>query len=72
MRISELITRLNSFFPVELQESYDNCGGQIVFNDEVITGILLALDVSDAVLDEAEEKGCNCVITHHTLSSSGP
>jgi dinuclear metal center YbgI/SA1388 family protein len=65
MRISELVTRLNGLFPMDLQESYDNSGGQIVFNDEGITGILLALDVSDAVLDEADELKCNCLITHH-------
>jgi dinuclear metal center YbgI/SA1388 family protein len=65
MRISELVARLNIIFPTELQESYDNSGGQIIFNEEEIKGILLALDVDEAVLDEAEELNCNCLITHH-------
>lgn len=65
MIIQTLINELDSLFPLELQEPYDNTGGQIVFGEEEISGILVSLDISRSVIDEAKERGCNLIISHH-------
>ena len=53
--------------PLCLQESYDNAGLQLGDPSMSVSGILVCLDVSEAVLDEARETGCNMVVSHHPL-----
>ena len=65
MLTGELLDSLDLFFPPGLQEQYDNTGGQIVFRENGITGILLALDAAPELVSEALELGCNCIVTHH-------
>ena len=51
-----------------MQESYDNAGlvvGRL--DDELQGGVLLAVDVTEAVIEEAIEKGCGLIITHHPI-----
>ena len=51
-----------------MQESYDNSGlvvGRL--DDELQGGVLLAVDVTEAVIEEAIEKGCGLIITHHPI-----
>ena len=68
MLISEIIKPIEEFAPLSLQESYDNSGlivGRL--EDELQGGVLLAVDVTEAVIDEAIEKGCGLIITHHPI-----
>ena len=71
MILSEITSFLNSRVPQSLQESYDNCGLLIGNTDAEITGALICLDITEEVLDEAVEKNCNLVISHHPLIFSG-
>jgi len=71
MILSEITSFLNSRIPLSLQESYDNCGLLIGNTDTEITGAMVCLDFTDEVLDEAIEKNCNLVISHHPLIFSG-
>ena len=71
MILSEITSFLNSRIPQSLQESYDNCGLLIGSADAEITGALICLDITEEVLDEAVEKNCNLVISHHPLIFSG-
>ena len=57
MIVSELAKYLDNEFPLSLQESYDNCGLQVGDGNVEVSGVLLAIDVVEATLDEAEEKG---------------
>ncbi|WMX14538.1 Nif3-like dinuclear metal center hexameric protein [Aureispira sp. CCB-E] len=71
MKIKNVVEYLESIAPKSLQESYDNAG-LIVGDKEVeVTGILIALDTIEAVLDEAMEKGCNLVVAHHPIVFGG-
>jgi dinuclear metal center YbgI/SA1388 family protein len=56
---------MNSLFPLHLQEEYDNAGSQVLFPDEEISSILIALDLDTAIIAEAIEKQCRMIITHH-------
>ncbi len=71
MKVSELTKYLDREFPLSLQESYDNCGLQVGDADSDITGVLLSIDVVEATVDEAVEKGCNFILCHHPLIFRG-
>ncbi len=65
MRISELIGYLEQKVPLSQQEDYDNSGVQCGDVNDEISGILVAIDVTEPVVDEAINRGCNLIITHH-------
>ncbi len=67
MKINEIIKRLNNKFPEYIQESYDNTGAQILFQDEVISSIYICLDADINTVNDAVKKGCNLIISHHPL-----
>ncbi|WP_151735875.1 Nif3-like dinuclear metal center hexameric protein [Paenibacillus tengchongensis] len=53
--------------PKHLAEEWDNIGLQLGTLQKEITGVLVALDVNEAVVDEAVRKGCNLIIAHHAI-----
>ena len=68
MTIKEVAATLEQFAPLPLQESYDNAGLQIgLTENENVSGVLLCLDVTENVILEAEQKGCNLIVAHHPL-----
>ena len=67
VNIKDVVTTLERFAPLPLQESYDNAGLQIGLTVAEVSGVLLCLDVTEEVLLEAERKGCNVVVSHHPL-----
>ncbi|WP_455591632.1 Nif3-like dinuclear metal center hexameric protein [Bacteroides sp.] len=71
MKIKEIVSALERFAPLPLQDGFDNAGLQIGLTDAEATGALLCLDVTEAVLDEAIVSGCNLVISHHPLIFKG-
>jgi len=71
MKIKEIVSALERFAPLPLQDGYDNAGMQIGLTDAEATGALLCLDVTEAVLDEAIASECNLVISHHPLIFKG-
>ena len=71
MQISQIIAQADIFAPFNYQESYDNAGLLCGDPDWSCTGILVALDATEAVIDEAIRKGCNLVVAHHPIVFSG-
>lgn len=71
MKIKEIVSALERFAPLPLQDGFDNAGLQIGLTDAEATGALLCLDVTEAVLDEAIVLGYNLVIAHHPLMFKG-
>ncbi|MEG1562915.1 MAG: Nif3-like dinuclear metal center hexameric protein [Bacteroides sp.] len=71
MKIKEIVSALERFAPLPLQDGFDNAGLQIGLTDAETTGALLCLDVTEAVLDEAIATGCNLVVSHHPLLFKG-
>jgi putative NIF3 family GTP cyclohydrolase 1 type 2 len=67
VKIIEVVDALERFAPLPLQEDYDNAGLQVGLTEAEVSGALLCLDVTEAVLDEAIEKGCNLIVSHHPL-----
>ena len=56
MKIKEIVTALEMFAPLPLQDGFDNAGLQVGLTDAEATGALLCLDVTEAVVDEAIER----------------
>lgn len=71
MKASEIIAKIEQFAPAELQESFDNTGIQIGNPEQEINGILIALDVTENIVDEAIECGYNMIVSHHPLIFAG-
>ncbi|KAA6328695.1 hypothetical protein EZS27_022430 [termite gut metagenome] len=71
MKIKEVVCALEQFAPLPLQDGFDNAGLQIGLTDAEVTGALLCLDVTEAVIDEAIALGCNLIISHHPLLFKG-
>lgn len=68
MKIREIICTLEDFAPLALQDGFDNAGLQLGLTEDVdATGVLLSLDVTEEVVDEAIDRGCNMVVSHHPL-----
>ena len=67
MKIKEITDLIERLAPLDLQESYDNAGLIVGRPNDEVHKALLAVDVPEAVLDEAEREGCDLVITHHPL-----
>ena len=68
MKIREVVDALEHYAPLPLQEGYDNAGLQVGLTEAVeMSGALLCLDVTEAVVEEAVQKGCNLIVSHHPL-----
>ena len=65
--IKNIISTLDRIAPFRLAEPWDNCGLLVGNPDRDITGVLIALDPTGRVLDEAITTGVNTIITHHPL-----
>ena len=71
MKIQDVLSALEQFAPLPLQESWDNAGLQVGLTEAEVSGALLCLDVTEKVVDEALEKGCNLIVSHHPLLFRG-
>jgi len=71
MKLAELITYLESVAPLSYQEDYDNAGLITGHPDWEIKAVMVSLDATEAVIDEAIEKGCNVLVSHHPIVFTG-
>ncbi|GHT49931.1 hypothetical protein FACS189440_16470 [Bacteroidia bacterium] len=67
MKIAQITGALEEFAPLDLQDDFDNSGIQVGDISQTLTGILVCLDVTEEVLEEAIELDCNLIISHHPL-----
>lgn len=71
MKIKDITDYLESVAPLDYQESYDNAGLIIGHHETDVTGVLVSLDTTEHVVDEAIDLGCNLVISHHPIIFKG-
>lgn len=67
MIIQDIINAIEAVCPLAYQENYDNSGVQVGDTRQEATGALLCVDVTEKVIDEAIQRGCNLIIAHHPL-----
>lgn len=71
MKVKEIVCALERFAPLPLQDGWDNAGLQVGLTEAEVTGALLCLDVTEAVVDEAVALGYNLIVSHHPLIFKG-
>ena len=71
MKIKEITQFLEKIAPLNYQESYDNSGLIVGNRENEVTSVLVCLDCTEVVVDEAIENGCNLIIAHHPIIFSG-
>ncbi len=71
MKVRDIIQAIEAFAPAAYQESYDNSGLQVGDMDAEVTSCLLTLDVTEEIVKEAMERGCNMIVAHHPVIFSG-
>jgi dinuclear metal center YbgI/SA1388 family protein len=67
MKLKEICSYLDRVVPLSFQENYDNSGLQTGNPEKDIKSVLIALDITEDVIDEAIVVGCDLVISHHPL-----
>lgn len=65
MQVRDLLDGINRFAPFGLAESWDNVGLLIGRADREVRSVLLGLDPTLALLEEALDMGADTLITHH-------
>ncbi|MFI3316018.1 MAG: Nif3-like dinuclear metal center hexameric protein [Rikenellaceae bacterium] len=65
--IKDVTGVIESFAPLAYQASYDNAGLVVGCHSTEVQGVLLAVDVTLEVIEEAKQVGANLIITHHPI-----
>lgn len=65
MRVCEIAEIIEKIAPVTLAEEWDNVGLLVGDYSMQVSGIVIALDLTDSVINECIAKKCNLIITHH-------
>ena len=71
MQVRQITQYLESIAPLAFQESYDNAGLIIGRPEDEVSGILISLDITEEIMDEAISKHLNLIVSHHPIIFSG-
>ncbi|MGE9516183.1 MAG: Nif3-like dinuclear metal center hexameric protein [Solitalea-like symbiont of Acarus siro] len=67
MELKKIIEIIENSVPVQLAESYDNCGLVVGDINGKISKVLIALECTEEVIQEAISEQAELIITHHPL-----
>ena len=71
LTVKDISDAIEKVAPLELQESYDNSGLQCGDPRQEVKRVLCCLDITEAVVEEAHQQGCQLVVSHHPLIFGG-
>ena len=71
IKVKDIAACIENFAPTALQESYDNAGLQVGDPNTDVTAVLVCLDVTEDIFQEACQRGCNMIVSHHPLIFRG-
>ena len=71
MTVNDILNCITEIAPLRWQEHYDNAGIQVGDLDAETRKALIALDVTEELVDEAVAKKCDLIISHHPLIFHG-
>ena len=71
MKLKDIVKVFEQFAPFTLQEDYDNSGIQFGEPEAEVSKGLICIDITEEVLNEAIEKKCDLIISHHPLIFRG-
>lgn len=67
IKVRDITEAVERIAPLRYKEDYDNPGLQVGFFDSPVSKVLVCLDVTEAVIDEAISLGCQMIVSHHPL-----
>lgn len=70
-KLKEITQYLESLAPLSMQESYDNAGLIVGSPETEVSSVLISLDVTEEVVDEAIKKEAQLIVSHHPIVFSG-
>ncbi len=65
--IKDILTALEAFAPFSTAEAWDNSGLIVGDENQVITSIVTALDVTPSVIEQAKKLGAELIVSHHPV-----
>lgn len=71
LKVGDFYRLIHGIAPFYLQESYDNSGLLTGKLDDQVHGVIVSLDMTEEVLEEAIRMDCNLVIAHHPIIFRG-
>jgi dinuclear metal center YbgI/SA1388 family protein len=71
MQVKDVIAAIERFAPPALKADYDNVGLLAGSSDDEVKGVLITLDVTEEVVEEAMANDCNLIVAHHPLIFKG-
>jgi len=71
MQIKDITNYLENLAPLSSQESYDNSGLICGSKNTTVINALISLDCTEDIIQEAIDRGCNLVISHHPIVFKG-
>ena len=71
MKVKDVTNYLESIAPLSLQESYDNSGLLVGDKEDKVSAVLVSLDITDEIIEEAIANKCNLIVAHHPIIFSG-
>lgn len=70
-KIKDIVQHLESIAPLAYQESYDNAGLIVGDANKNVSNVLITLDVTEEVIEEAISKKCELIVAHHPIIFKG-
>ena len=67
VKIGDIISYLDALYPFSLQEKWDNSGYLVECEAQECQNVLLALDITNDVIDQAGYKCADLIISHHPV-----
>lgn len=67
MTINEIIEYTKAIAPYESAEEWDNVGLLVGNGDREVSRVLIALDITPAIVEEARELGAELIVSHHPV-----
>jgi dinuclear metal center YbgI/SA1388 family protein len=71
MKILDILQFLDQWAPPALAEDYDNVGLLVGKKENEVSKILVSLDATEDVVEEAESLGCQLIVSHHPILFKG-
>ncbi len=67
VKVKDIFQEMDQWAPFETQMDFDNAGFLVGRGDQTVRKILVSLDITESVVDEAEQWGADLIVSHHPV-----
>jgi dinuclear metal center YbgI/SA1388 family protein len=65
MKVKDILQKIDAFAPFATQADFDHSGLLVGDAEADVSGVMIAVDLTPEVIREAQDRGCNVIVTHH-------